>query len=86
MKLKKDLVDELIRINKKYFRTSDTDILPALREAEDALKQECKATHYVVELIGDLAMFTQHSGKGTYQDIYKALAIFGVIVEWQLNC
>jgi hypothetical protein len=30
-------------------------------------------------------MFSQRSGKGTYEDIYKALAIFGVIVEWQVK-
>lgn len=81
MKLKKELVDEVIRINKKYFRTGEVDILPAMREAENALKQECKKNSYVVDLIGDIAKFTQRSGVGTYKDIYKALAIFGVIVE-----
>jgi hypothetical protein len=81
MKLKKELVDEVIRINKEYFRTGEVDLLPAMREDENALKQECKVNHYVVDLIGDIAMFSQRSGKGTYEDIYKALAIFGVIVE-----
>ena len=81
MKLDKKLVDELIRITKKYFRTNDTDILPKLIKVENKLKQSGGTTSGVVELIGDLAMFTQHSGVGTYEDIYKALAIFGVIVE-----
>ncbi len=81
MKLDKRLVNNVIRINKKYFRTSDTDLLPALFKAEDKLEQDGKTTHYVVDLIGDLARFTQRSGKGTYEDIYKALAVFGIIVE-----
>lgn len=81
MKLKKELVDELIRITKKYYKTGDIDILPAMIKAEEALAQECKVNFSVRCLIADLAMFTQRAGKGTYEDIYKALAIFGVIVE-----
>ncbi len=81
MKLDKILVDEVIRINKKYFRTGEVDILPAMREAENALKQECKKNRYVSALVGDLAKFSQRSGVGTYGDIYKALAVFGIIVE-----
>lgn len=81
MKLKKELVDEVIRLHKKYFRTGDVGILPALREVEKELKLKGKTTRYVVDLIGDIAKFIQLSGKGTYEDIYKSLAIFGVIVE-----
>lgn len=81
MKLKKDLVDELIRITKKYYKTGEVDVLPALREAEVALEQECKASYSLIRLIENLSMFTQYSSKGTYEDIYKALAVFGVIVE-----
>ena len=82
MKLKKELVDEVIRLNKKYFsEAGDADMLPALRRAEDALEQECKKNRYVATLVGNLAMFTQCSGKGTYEDIYKALAVFGITVE-----
>lgn len=80
MKLKKELVDEVIRINKKYYKTGEVDILPATRKAEDALEQECKASYSVIRLIRDLAMFTQWSGVGTYEDIYKALAVFGIEV------
>lgn len=81
MKLKKELVDEVIRLTKKYYKTGDIDIFPALFKASDELKQNDKATHYVVDLIGELAKFSQRSGKGTYKDIYKALEAFGVIVE-----
>ena len=79
MKLDKRLVDEVIRLTKKYYRTRDADNLPALHKAEEVLKEN--ATWQVVNLIEDLAAYTQKSGKGTYDDIYKALAVFGIIVE-----
>ena len=80
MKLDKKLVDELIRITKKYYRTGDTDLLVARSKAEENLGY--RKGHWVsIDLISNLAMFTQRSGKGTYEDIYKALAIFGIEVE-----
>lgn len=82
MKLKKELVDEVIRLNKKYYKTGEVDILPALFNAKNELELKGKTKHYVVDLIGNIARFTQRSGVGTYEDIYKALSIFGVIVEW----
>ncbi len=82
--IKKELVDNLIRTTKKYYKTDEVDILPALREAlinaKDQLEQNGKATHHVVDLIEDMAKFTQRSN-GTYNDIYRALAVFGIIVE-----
>lgn len=81
MKLRKDLVDELIRVTKKYYKTGESDILSALLKAENELKLKGKATRHVVRLIGDISMFSQRSGVGSYEDIYKALEIFGVMVE-----
>lgn len=80
-KLDKKLVDEVIRLTKKYYRTSDVDIIPAIRKAENELEQNNKANWDLVRLIGDLASYTQNSGKGTYEDIYKALGAFGIIVS-----
>ena len=79
MKLDKKLVDEVIRLTKKFFETSVTDHIDALWEAKKALKEE--ATWREVVLIRDLAKYAQVSGKGTYEDIYKALEIFGIVVE-----
>lgn len=79
MRLDKRLVDEVIRLTKKYYGTLDADNLPALHKAEEVLNEN--ATWQVVNLIEDLARYTQVSGKGTYDDIYKALAVFGIIVE-----
>ena len=79
MKLDKRLVDDIIRLTKKYYKTGDVDYLPKLNEVSDEMKK--KASWRVVDLIKDLAKYTQRSGKGTYDDIYKALAVFRIIVE-----
>ena len=79
MKLDKKIADEVIKLTKKYYETGDEDYLPALFEAERALEKS--APWRVVKLLGDLAKYTQRSGKGTYEDIYKALAVFDIIVE-----
>ena len=79
MTLDKRLVDDVIRLTKKYYETGDVDYLPKLREVSDETGK--KAPWQVVKLIEDLAKYTQISGKGTYDDIYKALAVFGIIVE-----
>lgn len=79
MRLDKRLVDDVIRLTKKYYETGDADYLPKLREVSNEIEK--KAPWQVVRLIGDLATYTQRSGKGTYDDIYKALAVFGIIVE-----
>ena len=90
MKLDKKIADEVIKLTKKYYETGDEDYLPALFEAKYALKE--KATWRVADLLADLARYTQRSGKGTYEDIYRALEVFGIIVEdkeeikwWQKN-
>ena len=79
MKLDKRLVDEVIKLTKKYYETGDEDYLPALFEAKGALEES--APWAAIRLLGDLAQYTQRSGKGTYNDIYKALEIFGFIIE-----
>lgn len=81
MMLRKDLVDELIRVTKKYYRTGDIDILPAVNDASESLEKNCKASFDVLSLIGNLAKFSAYVKGITYKDIYKALEIFGVIVE-----
>lgn len=79
MKLDKRLTNEVIRLTRKYFATGDTDYLKALHEAEEVLEKS--SSWQVVKLLGDLAKYTQRSANGTYDDIYKALAVFGIIVE-----
>lgn len=79
MTLDKRLVDEVIRLTKKYYETSDIDYIDALYEARYALKEE--STWTVSELLTALARYIQGSANGTYNDIYNALAAFGIIVE-----
>ena len=82
MNLRKDLVNDLIRITRMYYRTGKTDFLTELDDAENKLKQKnVWVTYDLICLIEDLAKFTQNSGIGTNEDIYKALEAFGVIVE-----
>lgn len=79
MTLDKRLVDDVIRLTKKYYETTETDYLQALFEAEKVLEKN--ASWQAVDLVSHLAQYTQVSRKGTYDDIYKALAVFGIIVE-----
>lgn len=82
MKLKKELVDELIKATKELFGNSYNKMDMLLDNfSNSAGKVRDISNYYTTDLISNLAMFTQQSGKGTYEDIYKALAIFGVIVE-----
>ena len=79
MKLDKRLVDKVIRLTRKYYKTGDKDYIPALHEAKEVLKKS--VSWRAVDLVSNLAKYTQISGKGTYNDIYCALAVFGIIVE-----
>lgn len=84
MTLDKRLVDDVIRLTKKYYRTGDTDYLQSLAEARKVLRKS--VSWQAVDLISNLARYTQISPYcGTYDDIYKALAVFGIIVEDKEN-
>ena len=80
MKLDKRLTDEVIRLTMKYFETGDIDYLPALNKVRGDL-HEIGISLRNVDLIEDLAKYIQRSGKGTYDDIYRALEVFGITVE-----
>ena len=79
IRLDKKLVDDLIRLTMKYYKTGDTDYLPSRNGIRKVLEES--VSWRVVYLIEDLAKYTRTSGKETYDDIYKALAVFGIIVE-----
>lgn len=79
MKLDKELVNEVIRLTRKYHKTGDEDYLPALIEARVVLEES--ASWQTVNLVSNLAQYTQVSSKGTYNDIYRALEAFGIIIE-----
>ena len=79
MKLDKRLVDDVIRLTKKHYERGDKDYLLPLIEAKEVLEKG--ALWQVVDLVSNLAKYTRLSRTGTYDDIYKALAVFGIIVE-----
>ncbi len=89
MKLDKRLVDEVIRLTKKYYETNDTDYLQPLVEAKRVLRKTVSwqvVEWQAIELVSDLAQYTQLSRKGTYDDIYKALAVFDIeVIEVKEN-
>ncbi len=80
MKLDKKLTDDVIRLTMKYYETSDIDYLPALDKAREVL-EERGISWRDIDFIEDLARYILNSGKGTYNDIYLALRVFGFIVE-----
>ncbi len=76
-KLDKKLVDELIRITRKYYSPNgDTDLLPAMGDAKDKLKEKCNINWHVRVLIEDLAKNSQHLNR-SYQVIYDTLKLWG---------
>lgn len=79
MKLDKRLVDNVIVLTWQYHETSDVDYIPELIGAKQVLEKN--TTWQVVKLLTDLSEYTHSSGKGTREDIYNALAAFGIIVE-----
>ena len=79
MTLDKKLVDDFIRLTMKYYETGDTSYLPSIHGIKDVLEESVPKR--VVNLIEALAKCAQASGKGTYDDMYRALAVFGIIVE-----
>ena len=87
IRLDKKLVEEVIRLTKKYYKTGNTDYLDERYEIKKVLKEN--TTWQTVDLLDNLAKYTQVSGKGTYDDIYRALEIFGIIVKeikkWIMN-
>ena len=87
IRLDKKLADEFIRLTKKYYKTGNTDYLDERYEIKKVLKEN--TTWQTVDLLDNLAKYIQTSGKGTYDDIYRALEIFGIIVKeikkWIMN-
>ena len=79
MKLDKIEVDEVIRLTRKYFKREDKGNISELIKARKVLSES--APWQVVDLVYDLAHYTRVSREGTYNDIYRALAVFGIIVE-----
>lgn len=73
-----ELVNDLIRITRKYYKTSDRDLLDSKFNIQDKLDtllgKNMKSCHKV-ELIQNLAKQSQFIGR-SYQTIYDAYNIF----------
>ena len=77
----KENLDELIRLTKKYYRTSDVDILPARYKAADQLSISVRGDTMSALRFSDVvsAMFGGFGLKrdATYQDVYDVFALLG---------
>lgn len=77
----KEHLDELIRLTKKYYRTSDVDILPATYKAADQLSISVRGNTLSALCFSNVvsAMFGGFGLKrdATYQDVYDVFALLG---------
>ena len=80
LKIDKKNLDNVIRLEKKYWKTGDTDYLDAQKKyldyIEDEIKRQTKIAHHyfwgICELLSFFARFNF-----TYQKIYDFLKIVG---------
>jgi hypothetical protein len=77
----KENLDELIRLTKKYYRTGDVDILPAIHKAAGQLSVSVCGDVHAGIAISDIvsAIFGGFGLKrdATYQDVYDVFALLG---------
>ena len=74
MKLNKKLVDEAIRLNKKYYRTHDNDFMRAALNAKDrAFGQDA---HWIDEIITGIT-WKRGDRNEPYETYYKVLEVLG---------
>ena len=77
----KENLDELIRLTKKYYRTGDVDLLPAMRCESEQLSLSVRGDSHAAISISDIvsAMFSGFGLKrdATYQDVYDVFALLG---------
>lgn len=77
----KENLDELIRLTKKYYRTGDVDLFPAMRYEREQLSLSVRGDVNAGIAISDIvsAMFGGFGLKrdATYQDVYDVFALLG---------
>lgn len=85
MKIKKSTLDQLIRLTRKYARTSDVDILPAKNEVANKLSLQAFNTqkHWLGfnNILEPIVGVTPFSKGYTYQTVYDVLKLLGFEIE-----
>ena len=81
-KLDKVLVDDLIRIIKKYYRTGDTDLLAYKQKLEDKIADisDNNWSRGIASVIKTLGTYS-YEHKCTYQQVYDILKVLGYEVS-----
>ena len=81
-KVNKKPMDELIRISKKYWRTGDTDLLPARIKFSEELSNQAFGNDYnwcsFSELVNSAVKFNKSI---TNETIYTMFALAGISVD-----
>ena len=81
-KVNKKSMDELIRISKKYWRTGDTDLVPARIKFAEELSDQAFGNDYnwcsFSDLVNSAVKFNKRI---TNQTIYKMFALAGISVN-----
>ena len=76
--LSKKNIDNAIRITKKYYNSSDRDLIKAMHSYKKDI--EIESNWYIADLVSDLGKCA--SGQDiTYQQIYDCLKILGYEVQ-----
>ncbi|MBQ9416747.1 MAG: hypothetical protein IJU20_07925 [Clostridia bacterium] len=73
MTIEKAKLDEAIRLNKKYYRTGDKDLLPVLRAAEDAAFGDQKRGIYSLLSAITLTRRDYNTPNCTYYEVLQVL-------------
>lgn len=80
---KKDL-DEAIRLEKKYWKTGDTDLFPAIKKAEEMALDTYDSLSRT-ELADIISAITRHILSTPYEAYYKILEILGYKIVDEQN-
>ena len=83
--ISKKSLDEVIRLTRKYYKTSDTDILDARYNSakllsNDAFGHECGAYSFI-DVVGAILSGNGLKRNATNQDIYDVFALIGYDVR-----
>ena len=80
--IKKETLDELIRVQRKYYKTSDVDILPLKNNicdelSEQAFNDEIKWIHFCDLVSAIINLY----GQNTNQTFYEVFELIGIRVK-----
>lgn len=83
--IKKETLDELIRITKKYYKTTDTDLLPKRFELAEQLSKQAFETENkwlaFCDLVSSVIGGSGLNQNATNETVYEIFNLLGISVE-----